>query len=98
MPAPAIERRVRGFNPWPGAHAILAGRGVKVLRARTAPATGDASPGTVTEVGPDSVRVACGANTALALVEVQPESRRPMPARAFAAGARLRPGARFDSA
>jgi methionyl-tRNA formyltransferase len=38
------------------------------------------------------VRVACGSGTALLLVEVQPESRRAMPAPAWAAGARLRPG------
>jgi methionyl-tRNA formyltransferase len=96
-PAQAIERRVRGFNPWPGAYALLAGRSIKVLRAAAGAASDDPA-GTVTAIEPDAVVVACGAGTALALLEVQPESRRPMPAPAFAAGARLRPGARFDPA
>jgi methionyl-tRNA formyltransferase len=39
--------------------------------------------------------VAAGAGSRLRLLEVQPESRRPMPASAFAAGARLRPGDRM---
>jgi methionyl-tRNA formyltransferase len=49
-------------------------------------------------VEPDSIVVACGESSSLALLEVQPESRRPMPAAAFAAGARLRAGARFEEA
>ena len=46
-------------------------------------------------VDPDGIVVAAGAGTALRLLDVQPESRRPMRASAFAAGARLRPGALF---
>lgn len=97
MPAPPIARRVRGFQPWPGASARLAGRTLKVLRARPAKAAAEAPPGTVLEVEADSILVACGEGTALALLELQPESRRPMTAAAFAAGARLRPGARFET-
>jgi methionyl-tRNA formyltransferase len=43
----------------------------------------------------DGVRVACGEGSTLLLLEVQPESRRAMPAAAWAQGARLRPGARL---
>jgi hypothetical protein len=39
--------------------------------------------------------VAAGALTRLTLLEVQPESRRPMSGAAFAAGARLKAGARL---
>jgi methionyl-tRNA formyltransferase len=46
-------------------------------------------------VGRDGLVVACGEATALRLVDVQPESRHPMPAAAFAAGARLEPGERL---
>jgi methionyl-tRNA formyltransferase len=98
MPAEAIARRVRGFHPWPGAYARLDGRILKVLRAEPAQTALGAAPGTVAAVEPDSIVVACGAGSSLALLEVQPESRRPMPASAFAAGARLRAGARFEEA
>jgi len=95
-PASAIACRARGFFPWPGAFTLHEGRLLKVLHVRQARASeAGAAPGTVLAVSPGGVVVACGAGTALGLVEVQPESRRAMPAAAWAAGARLRPGARL---
>jgi methionyl-tRNA formyltransferase len=93
-PAPAIARRARGFDPWPGAFTLHEGRLLKALRLCDAAAPA-APAGTIVSVSSDGVVVACGEGTALRLVEVQPESRRAMPASAWAAGARLRPGARL---
>ena len=93
-PAATIACRARGFLPWPGAFTRHEGRLLKVLRVREAPGA-EAASGTVVSVSSDGVVVACGAGTGLRLVEVQPESRRTMPASAWAAGARLRPGARL---
>jgi methionyl-tRNA formyltransferase len=95
LPATEIACRARGFFPWPGAFATHEGRILKLLRVReAAPAPGTA-PAEVLSVGPDGVRIACGSGSSLLLLEVQPESRRAMPAAAWAAGARLRPGARL---
>jgi methionyl-tRNA formyltransferase len=95
-PAARVASRARGFHPWPGAFTFHDGRLVKAIRVRDAPSVGSsAEPGTVTAVGSDGVSVACGGGSAVRLVEVQPESRRAMPAAAWAAGARLRPGARL---
>jgi methionyl-tRNA formyltransferase len=93
-PAPELANRVRGFHPWPGAYTTVAGRLVKVLKAALA-VPGGGEPGTVVEVGRQGVVVAAGALTRLTLLEVQPESRRPMSGAAFAAGARLKAGARL---
>ncbi len=94
--APDVARRARGFHPWPGAFTVHEGRLLKVLRVRETPGPdGAAEPGTITAVGPEGVAVGCGGGTAVRLVEVQPESRRAMPAAAWAKGARLRPGARL---
>ena len=93
--AASIERRIRGFQPWPGAFCSFGGRAVKLLKARVA-AQGDGEPGTVLAVDGEGLLVACGGATALRLLEMQPESRRGMAAAAFAAGARIRPGQRFD--
>jgi methionyl-tRNA formyltransferase len=96
LAARAIACRARGFHPWPGAFTTHEGRLLKALHAREADDPGPAAePGTVVALEKDGVRVACGGGTALLLVEVQPESRRAMPAPAWAAGARLRPGARL---
>jgi methionyl-tRNA formyltransferase len=97
LPAPVIAQRIRGFQPWPGATTTLDGHGLKVLRARAdQDGAGSAEPGTVLAVDGSGIVVACGDGTRLRLVEVQPESRRPMPAAAYASGARLRAGARFS--
>lgn len=95
LPADVLARRVRGLQPWPGTTTRLAGRDLKVLRARAA-GRAEGVPGTVMAVDEGGLVVACGGGTLLRLLDVQPESRRPMPATAFAAGARVAPGARLD--
>jgi methionyl-tRNA formyltransferase len=45
----------------------------------------------------DRLVVACGDGTALGILEIQPEGRRPMSARDFLAGRRLSPGDRFET-
>jgi methionyl-tRNA formyltransferase len=95
QPARVLACRARGFFPWPGAFTEHDGRQLKLLRVRDAPAGESAAPGTVLEVGTGGIRVACGHASALVLLEVQAESRRAMPASAWAAGARVRPGARL---
>jgi len=94
-PATVIARRVRGFNPWPGAFTVHAGRGLKVLSARESSEDIAGLPGTVGRISAEGLLVVCGEGSHLLLTEVQPESRRAMPAAAFAAGARLRPGDRL---
>jgi methionyl-tRNA formyltransferase len=94
--AAAIERRVRAFQPWPGTVASLGSRSVKLWRACVEKDADAAPPGTVLSAGRDGVVVACGGGTALRLLDVQPENAKRMGADAFAAGARLRPGARFE--
>ena len=92
--AEILARRVRGFHPWPGTFTTWRGQPLKVLRAR-AEAGGGLAPGEIA-ADRDGILVGCGQATRLRLLEVQPESRRPMTAAAFAAGLRLAPGARFD--
>lgn len=93
-PAVAIARSVRAFAPWPSAFTTLGGRTVRILAARAVDAlAGMPPPGTIVVDG-DSVRVAAGAG-ALALVTVQAEGKKALPAAAFAAGARLGAGTRF---
>ncbi len=94
-PAPELERRIRAFNPVPGAQAQLAGATVKLWRAR--PAEGQGEPGEIIGVGRDAITVACGEG-ALDLIELQQAGARRLPAAAFLAGHPLAPGQRFDRA
>jgi methionyl-tRNA formyltransferase len=54
------------------------------------------APGTVVRAAGDEIVVACGAGTALRVLEIQPEGRRTMTAREFLAGHGLAEGARFE--
>jgi len=83
-PAAELERRVRACTPWPGAFAHWQGQPFKILRAALAEAEG--APGMVIE-GKEGPVVCCQPG-GLRLLEVQAAGRRPVPAPAFARGAR----------
>jgi len=70
LPADAIERRVRAFDPFPGATFQAGGDTVKLWRAQVERPDGAAAPGTVIAVDGQRVVVACGEG-ALALLDVQ---------------------------
>jgi methionyl-tRNA formyltransferase len=89
-----LARRVRALNPWPGTATRSAGRGLKILTARVEGATSE-EPGTVFGIDSDGVLVACGGESSLRLLDVQPESGRKMSSAAFARGGRLRLGDRL---
>ena len=92
LPAAAIERRVRAFDPFPGAHFDWAGETVKLWRA--AVVDGQAAPGTLLAAG-ETLRVACGEG-ALQLLQLQRAGGRRVEAPVFLAGrAGPRPGDRL---
>jgi len=82
-PADELERRVRAFNPVPGARFDLDGETVKVWTATRGPGEGG-PPGRVLDAGRQGVDVACG-DGVLRLVEVQREGRRRVTGAEFAA-------------
>ncbi len=90
-PAAELDRLVRAFNPFPGAHSTLAGTPVKIWRA--APTDGAGSPGEVLAAGRDGIVVACG-DGALRLTELQKAGGKRLPAAQFLAGHALAPGMR----
>ena len=79
-PAAVVERRLRAFDPFPGATAVLGGQPVKVWRGRVVPGSG--VPGQVLQAGEGRLVVACGQD-ALELLEVQLAGGRRIPAREF---------------
>ncbi len=95
-PAEVVHNRVRGLQPWPMAWTFL--HGTRLIVVQTRRVAGDpapqAEPGTILAVSKDGIRVQTGTG-ALDLTLVQPEGRRPMTARDFAAGHRLQPGTRL---
>jgi len=92
----AIERRVRGFQPWPNAYTSFNSKGLTIWSAEPATSTTTSTaPGEIILAQRDQLIVGCGDQTALRLIEVQPESRKRITVREFISGARLKVGDRF---
>jgi methionyl-tRNA formyltransferase len=91
-PAERIERRLRAFDPYPGATAVLEGDTFKCWRARVVP--GSAAPGTVLAAGEAGITVACGEG-ALCLTELQRAGGKRLPAAAFLQGRSVNVGQVF---
>jgi methionyl-tRNA formyltransferase len=95
-PAAAIERCVRGFQPWPNAHTRYKSRRLIIWRAMPVEVIqSDARTGEVIAAHGDELVVRCGEDTALRLLEVQPEAKRRMNVRDFLNGTHLKVGERF---
>jgi len=95
QPAMMIERRVRGFNPWPGAYSHIGGKLLKIHRAKLVTADIAGSPGEVMRADTDGLWVATSSGF-LGLEEVQLENRKRLSGVEFLRGARIKPGDRLQ--
>lgn len=87
-PAAEIHNRVRGFQPWPGAHTTFRGQALNIWKTRLAAETAAAAPGSIVAAR-RRLLVACGGGSGIELLEVQLEGRKRIPAAAFLNGQRL---------
>jgi len=96
-PAFAIERSVRGFQPWPNAYTRYRSQRLIIWRAEAEPsAVPEMAAATIVAAHGDELVVSCGGTTQLRLLEVQPEAKRRMVARDFLNGMRVQVGERFE--
>ncbi len=91
--ATAIERKVRAFNPLPGASTLAGNTALKIWRAQATRTEGE--PGTILEAGPGGIVVACGGG-ALKVLELQRAGGKRLTAAQFLAGFPLAAGARLE--
>ncbi|MEO8742658.1 MAG: methionyl-tRNA formyltransferase [Lysobacteraceae bacterium] len=77
-PASELERKVRAFNPWPIAEAVINGERLRIHEARARTINHNATPGSVLAMASDGLDIAC-ADGALRLTVVQREGGRAMP-------------------
>lgn len=94
-PAAELARQVRAFDPFPGGAATFAGTVLKIWSAAPIDAPSRAEPGTIVDVSPEGVVVACG-DGALRITQLQKPGGKRLPVRDFLAGSTLATGQRFD--
>lgn len=73
QPAEVLARKVRAFNPFPGAHTLCEGEVLKIWQAQPLPSTRAGAPGTVLEATSQGVLVQTGGGL-LALTQLQSPS------------------------
>ena len=81
---------IRGYYSWPCAYFLLNGKRLKVLKACVANNT-DKESGTVIKSVNEFI-IACGGNTSIKILEIQPEGSKPMTAKQFLNGNRIQVG------
>jgi methionyl-tRNA formyltransferase len=89
--ADECRRKVHGLTPWPGISVRFRSQPLKLTHVQANAATPHSQqPGTILDASQGTV--ACGHNSSLTLLEVQPPGKKPMPWPDFARGARIQPG------
>jgi methionyl-tRNA formyltransferase len=88
-PAAEMFNRIRGFQPWPGAHTKFRGKNLQFLKAQPA---NRALPPAELHVDADRLFVGCGHNSSIELIELQLEGKKRSSARDFIHGYRPQPG------
>jgi len=91
--AAEIERKVRAFDPLPGASTTIRNTALKIWSSRLVATDGE--PGAILESGPGGIVVACGTG-ALRVQELQRAGGKRLPAAQFLAGFPLAPGERLE--
>ena len=98
QPAPLIARQICGLSPWPGCRVrLLESHGQEIarltlLRARVTQPRAE-NPGDIGSEG----QVGTGSFSAIEILEVQPEGKRPMTLADFKNGRDWNPGMRLES-
>jgi len=93
-PAVNICNRLRGFQPWPGAFTSFRGKNLHVWAAT--PTAASVAPATIAVEG-NRLLVGAAENTAIELLEIQPEGKKRMAARDFIHGYHPQPSEKLGA-
>ncbi|MCB1983803.1 MAG: methionyl-tRNA formyltransferase [Burkholderiales bacterium] len=93
--AEEIERKIRAFNPSPGAYTLFQGINIKIWQAKAVPGDSD-QPGKITTIAHEGITVACGRNQ-IRLEIIQRPGGKQLAANEFLAGFNLHAGDYFET-
>jgi methionyl-tRNA formyltransferase len=92
LSARGIERRVRGFQPFPTTFTYFGDKKLTIWKARETDQQSSAHIGEVIEAKGDSLLITCGGGSVLQIDELQIEGKRRMTTRDFLNGIKLTAG------
>jgi methionyl-tRNA formyltransferase len=94
--APSVARMIQALNPTPGAYTLLRHQTIKLWRALAHDRQTAQSPGTILDIAPAGIHVACG-DGVLIVAELQRAGGKRLPSGDFVRGHTLCVGERFSS-
>ena len=94
-PARELFNMVRAFKPFPGAYAFLNGSRLNIEWALPLDVSGSDVPGAICYVSADGFDVQC-LNSRLRIIDVKPQGKKAMSAKAFMLGRKITTGMRFQ--
>ena len=80
----AIERKIRGYNPFPGAYTFLGSKLVKIWQARITSYTTKLESGTIIDCNNEFIAISCGDGMVLEALELQLSGEKRKSAELFA--------------
>jgi len=92
-----IHNRLRGFQPWPGAFTQFRGKSLSMIAARALPPGSDLVPAGRIRLIEDRLLVGAARDTALDVLELQPEGKKKMSATDFINGYKSKSGETLGS-
>lgn len=95
LPATAVDQKIRGLSPAPGAFTFYRGTRLQILRSHLAMEGARKAPGTVTALKSAYFEVSAG-NGTVAVLEVRAEGKKTMNAAEWGRGARIQIGDLFE--
>ncbi len=87
LPARSVFNHIRAYNPNPVAYMLLGNDPIKVYSSKVSDETHHTTPAEIIKITKNGFLMACGENTTLEILEVQPSGKKKMSARDFANGA-----------
>jgi len=96
LDAPTLVRRVRAFDPFPGAASVLDGEAIKFWAAEARATPSDSAPGTVLAVTPAGIEIAARASV-LVVTELQRAGGKRLAVGDFLRGFDVKPGQVFGA-
>lgn len=84
--AKEVFNHIRAYNPFPVAYMTLGNENIKIFDSIVSDETHNEVPGTILKTTKKGFLIACGNNTVIEILEVQPSGKRKMKAFEFANG------------
>ena len=87
--ARTIFNKLRAFTPWPSLFFYIDNRLIKIKKINPTDFTHTRAPGDVLELNQKGIKVCCGENSVLEILEIQPEGKKVMTPYSFSLGNRI---------